>query len=88
MSNMHMRDKLRKVTEAAKNSEQIPESSKEIGLLIFFIFSFIGIFCVFALAFIFLLYGHWLSAFITVGIALLFLYIAIKIRTAADIPKL
>lgn len=88
MSDMNMRDKLRKVTEAAKNSEQIPESSKKIGLSIFFIFTFIGILAIFALALSLFIYGHPIAAIIFVLIALFLLYVIIKIRSADDIPKL
>lgn len=88
MADMHMREKLRKVTEAAKNSEQIPERSKKIGLSIFFTFTFIGIFAIFAFALALLIYGHPIAALVSVLIALLLLYVMNKIRSADDIPKL
>ena len=88
MADMHMREKLRKVTEAAKNSEQIPESSKKVGLSIFFIFTFIGIFAIFAFALALFIYGHPIAALISALIALLLLYMMNKIRSADDIPKL
>lgn len=88
MADMHMREKLRKVTEAAKNSEQIPERSKKIGLSIFFIFTFIGIFAIFAFTLALLIYGHPIAALVSVLIALLLLYVMNKIRSADDIPKL
>lgn len=88
MSDMHMRDKLRKVTEAARNSEQIPESSKKIGLSIFFIFTFIGVFSILSFAIALFIYGHPIAALISLLTALLLLYLTIKIRSADDIPKL
>ena len=87
MSDMHMRDKLRKVTEAAKNSEQIPEQSKKIGLSIFFIFTFVGVFMIFVLALTLYIYGHLLAALITLLTALLLLYLTVKLRSADDIPN-
>lgn len=88
MADMHMREKLRQITEAAKNSEQIPESSKKVGLSIFFIFTFIGVFAIFAFALALLIYGHAIAALVSVLIALSLLYVMNKIRSADDIPKL
>lgn len=87
LSDMHLRDKLRKVTEAAKNSEQIPEHSKKIGLSIFFIFTFIGIFLIFAFAIALFFYGQQIAALISLLIAISLFYLTIKIRSADDIPK-
>ena len=87
MSDLHMRDKLRKVTEAARNSEQIPERSKKIGLSIFFIFTFIGVFAIFAFALTLYFYGHLLASLTSLLTAILLLYLTVKLRTADDIPK-
>lgn len=87
MSDMHMREKLRKVTEAARNSDQIPEHSKKIGLSIFFIFTFIGVLVIFAFAIALFIYGHLIAAFISLLTALFLLYLTIKLRSADDIPK-
>ena len=88
MADMHMREKLRKVTEAAKNGEQIPERSKKIGLSIFLIFTFIGIFAIFAFALALFFYGHPIAALVSALIALSLFYVIIKIHSADDIPKL
>ncbi len=87
MPDMHMRDKLRKVTEAAQKPDQVPEHSKIIGLRLFFICSFIGIFGLFAFACTLWFYGHPLGAVITLLIALSFLYMTVKLRSAEEIPK-
>lgn len=87
MSDMHMRDKLRRVTEAAKNGEHIPEHSKNVGLTLFFIFSFIGILCIITFAVALFIYKHYGMALIAFLIALLYLYVTIKLRSAETIPK-
>ena len=61
MSDMHLQNKLRKITEAAKNGEHIPERPKKVGMLIFFIISAIGLLGLAALAIALAVYGHRLS---------------------------
>ena len=43
MSDMNMRNKLTKITEAAKNGEHITERSKSIGFKVFLAFIVLGI---------------------------------------------
>ena len=38
MSDMHLKEKMRKVTEAAKQGAYVPERSKKAGLILFLLF--------------------------------------------------
>lgn len=86
MTNMQMRNKLRKITAAAKNSEQIPAHTKNIGMRIFFVLASIGVLAIIAFAVTLFIYGHWAGALITLGIALAIAYFVYKIQSAEEIP--
>ena len=45
MSDMHLREKMRKVTEAAKQGDHVPEPSKKAGFIIFLLFDRVWRFC-------------------------------------------
>lgn len=85
MSQMPMREKLKKIAEAAKDGGRINERPKKIGLLIFFIFTAIGIIAIFAFAIVLLIHGYKISALISSLFATFLLYIAYKLITADDI---
>lgn len=85
MSDMQMRNKLRKITEAVKNGEHIPERSKTIGLRIFFIFAAIGLLGLVALVVALIIHGQWISALITFIIVSLLVYVVYKLVTAKDL---
>lgn len=87
MANMQMRDKLRKITAAAKNGEDIPEHSKKIGMTFFYVLTGIGIASMIAFAAALLIYGYRIGAFISFIVALLISYMTYKILSAEDIPK-
>lgn len=87
MSDMHLRNKLRKITEAAKNGEHIPERSKTIGMQLFFIFVAIGILGLLGLTVSLAIYGHLISALISFIITLSLFYPAYKLLTAEEIES-
>lgn len=87
MSNIQMREKLRKVTKAVVNHEAIPDRTKNIGLLILFIFTGLGILSLFGFAAILFLYKKWLAAFITTGVASVISFITYKIQSADELPE-
>lgn len=88
MSDMHLQNKLRKITEAAKNGEHIPERPKKVGMLIFFIISAIGLLGLAALAIALAVYGHRLSGLIIFLIAISLMYALYKLISAENIHSL
>lgn len=84
--NMQMREKLRNLTTAAKNSEQIPEPPKKFGMFIFYLSAAIGVLAIFVFAIALFIYGHPIGAFITIAIALSVTYMLYKIQSADELP--
>lgn len=88
MSDMHMREKVRKVTEAAKQSDHVPEQTKKAGFMLFILFSTIGILLLFALTTGFIMNDNLIAAILTGLIALFLVYCVYKLLTTDDIPHL
>jgi CHASE2 domain-containing sensor protein len=88
MSDMNMRNKLTKITEAAKNGEHITERSKSIGFKVFLGFIVLGIVALVGLSTALLIYGHWISAVIFFLTSAVFSYALFKLITADDIRNL
>jgi CHASE2 domain-containing sensor protein len=88
MSDMNMRNKLIKVTEAAKNGEHITERSKSIGFTVFLAFIVLGIIALVGLSTALLFYGHWISAVIFFLTSAVFSYALFKLIAADDIRNL
>lgn len=88
MSDINMRNKLTKITEAAKNGEQITERSKSIGFTVYLAFIVLGIMALVGLSTALLFYGHWISAVIFFLTSALFSYALFKLITADDIRNL
>ena len=88
MSDMHMKNKLAKITEAAKNGKHITERTKSIGFKIFLFFAAIGILVLVGFSAALLFYGHWISAVIFFLISAAFSYAMFKLITADDIRNL
>lgn len=86
MSNMQMREKLRKITQAVSHSEQIPEQTKRVGMAIFFIFFGLGLLAAFIFSVALFVYGHYLGALITLVMTSLIGYVWYKIQSADEIP--
>lgn len=87
MSNMQMREKLRKITQAASDSEQIPEHTKQAGMTVFFLLSVLGLFAMLVFLFSLIVYGHYIGAMITFIITSCIGYLLYKVKTADEIPK-
>lgn len=87
MSNKQMRDKIRNITKAVENHEEIPERTKNIGLSIFFLFAGLGIFMIFSLSMIALFYKKYIISLITALIASGLGYLLYKIYTAQPLPE-
>ena len=88
MSDMNMRNKLTKITEAAKNGEHITERSKSIGFKVFLTLIVLGVIALVGLSVALLFYGHWISAVIFLLSAAIFSYALFKLITADDIRNL
>ena len=85
MADMQLREKIKKITAAAKHGNNIPERSKNIGLIIFLILFGCGILVLFALTIGLMMNGHFISAVVIFLIAVLLTYSIIKMMTAEDI---
>jgi uncharacterized membrane protein len=85
MADMHLREKMKKVTEAAKQNDMVPENSKQIGLLLFLFIMIVVIIFLCALFVGFLVNNHPISAVITILIAILLAYSSFKMMKADDI---
>lgn len=85
MSNMQMREKLRKITHTASHSEQIPEQTKRVGMVIFFILAGSGILTTLIFSIALIVYGHYIGAFLTLVITGFTCYVLYKIQSADDI---
>ncbi|WP_203248395.1 hypothetical protein [Sporosarcina beigongshangi] len=88
MADIQLREKIKKIAAAAKQSENIPERSKNIGLVIFLILFGSGILVLVALAVGLMINTHFISAVVVFLIAMLLTYSIIKMMTAEDIPPL
>ncbi|MHA6258927.1 hypothetical protein ACXYMX_03325 [Sporosarcina sp. CAU 1771] len=88
MSDMHMREKLRKVTQAAKHGADVPEQTKKWGLILFLSFFIIGILVLFALMIGFILNENPIAAAVTAFIAIFLAYCVYKIITTDDVQHL
>jgi hypothetical protein len=85
MADMHLREKMKKVTAAAKQNDVVPENSKRIGLLLFLFMMIVVIIFLSALFVGFLLNKRPISAGITILIAFLLAYSSYKMMKADDI---
>lgn len=85
MADMQLREKIKKITAAVKQGDNIPERSKNIGLIIFLILVGCGILVLFVLAIGLMMNGHFISAVVIFLIAALLTYSVIKMITAEDI---
>lgn len=88
MSNLQLREKLREITAAAKNGEQIPERPKRVGLMIFYLLAGAGILVLIFLSIALFLYGYKKSAIITFIAALFFSFTLYKVLSAEDLPDI
>lgn len=88
MADIQLREKIKKIAAAAKQGDNIPERSKNIGLIIFLILFGCGIIVLFALTIGLILNGHIISAVVIFLIAALLTYSIIKMMTADDIHSL
>lgn len=88
MADMQLREKINKITAAVKQGDNIPERSKNIGLIIFLILIGCGILVLFALAIGLMMNGHFIGAVVIFLIAALLTYSVIKMSTAEDIQPL
>ncbi|MEK5040013.1 hypothetical protein [Sporosarcina sp. FSL K6-3457] len=88
MADMQLREKIQKIAAAAKQGDNIPERSKNIGLIIFLILFGCGTLVLFSLAIGLMMNGHFISAVVIFLIAVLLAYSVVKMITAEDVPPL
>ncbi len=88
MADMHLREKLKNLSEAVRHGDSVSERSKNTGLVVFLILFGCGIVVLFALAIGLVMNGHLVIGFVLVLIASLFAYSIVKMMTAADIRPL
>ena len=88
MADIQLRDKIKKIAAAAKQGDNIPERSKNIGLIIFLILVGCGIIVLFALTMGLILNGNFIIAGVLFLIAALLTYSIIKMMTADDLQPL
>lgn len=88
MADMQLREKMKKVSEAAKHGNRMPERSKNAGLIVFLILSGCGIIIMFALAIGLILKKYFIGATVVFCIAALLVYSIYKIVKADNIEQL
>ncbi|NYF23430.1 hypothetical protein [Sporosarcina sp. JAI121] len=88
MVDMQLREKLKKVSEAAKHGDRLPERSKNAGLVVFLLLIGIGIIVLSALAIGLALAEHALSAAVIFSIAALLAFSVFKVMRADDVGQL
>jgi hypothetical protein len=88
MADMHLREKMKNVSEAAKNSDFVPERSKKAGVIVFILLIGCGIIVMLALAISLILNKHVIFAAVISIIAAFLSYSIYKIIKADDIGQL
>lgn len=88
MANWQLREKLQKVSEAAKQENNLSERSKNTGLLVLLALFGMAIIVLFALSIGLVFNGHLLSAMIIFSIAALLTYSIFKVMQADNIRQL
>ncbi|MBO0601297.1 hypothetical protein I2483_06460 [Sporosarcina sp. E16_3] len=88
MADMQLRDKMKKISEAAKHGDRVPERSKNAGLVVFLILIGCGIIVMLALAIGLMISKHFLGAAVICSIAALLTYSIYKLMKADDIEQL
>ena len=88
MADMQLREKMKKVSEAAKHGDRVPERSKNAGLVVFLIFFGCGIIVMTALAIGLILSKHIIAAAVFFSIATLLTYSVFKMMKAEDLRQL
>ena len=88
MADMQLRDKMKKISEAAKHGDRVPERSKNAGLVVFLILIGCGIIVMLALAIGLMISKHFIGAAVICSIAALLTYSIYKMMKADDIEQL
>lgn len=88
MSDMHMKNKLAQITEAAKNGKHITERAKSFGFTIFLVFVALGIVVLVGFSVALLFYGHRIGAVIFFLLSAAFSYAMYKLITADELRNL
>jgi hypothetical protein len=88
MADMQLREKIKKIAAAAKHGNNIPERSKNVGLIIFLVLFGSGIIVLFALTIGLMMNGHFIIAVVLFLIAALLTYSIIKMVSADNIQPL
>ena len=88
MSDMHLKGKMRKVTEAAKQGTYVTERSKKAGLVLFLLFIGIGVIVLLALMIGFIKNENPVAATVTSLLAVFLTYCVYKLITTDDIRHL
>lgn len=88
MADMQMREKMKKISEASKQGNRVPERSKKAELVVFLIFIGCGIIVMSALAIGLIINKHFIGAAVICSIAALLTYSVFKMMKAEDIQQL
>ena len=88
MSDMHLKEKMRKVTKAAEQGAYVSERTKKAGLILFLLFFALGVIVLFALTIGFFMNGNSVAAAVTSLLTIFLSYCVYKLLTTDDIPHL
>ncbi|MFD1929433.1 hypothetical protein ACFSFY_15430 [Sporosarcina siberiensis] len=88
MSDMHMQENIRKVTEAAKEGKNVSERSKNVGFILFLLFVSIFVLVLFALIAGFIINKSFVAAAITTLITFYLIFFVYKLITTKNITSL
>ncbi len=88
MADMQLRDKMKKISEAAKHGNRVPERSKNAGLVVFLVFTLCVIIVMLALAIGLMISKHFTGAAVICSIATLLTYSVYKMMKADNIGQL
>ncbi|WP_438314828.1 hypothetical protein [Sporosarcina sp. FA9] len=88
MSDMHMHEKIRKVTEAAKEGKNVSERSKNIGFILFLLFVSIFTLVLIALIAGFIINKSFVAAAVAALITFYLMFFVYKLITTKNITSL
>lgn len=88
MANWQLREKLKKITEATKQENNLSERTKNAGLIVFLVLFGIAITVLFALSVGLLINGHLIGAIVIFSIAALLTYSIVQLMRADNIRQL
>lgn len=86
MADLHYREKLKAIEKAASTSNEVPEKAKSLGMGCFTLGTILFIAFLFFLAFSLFINNIIIGSVITFFVAIIFIFILIKLWTAPKLP--